>query len=134
MSGLIKWHKSGLKNPLSRARGLGSAKSGLDHWIAQRMTAIGNLILGLWFMWSLVMHPELAYFTGAEAWLSQPFNAVLMILFVISTFYHAKLGLQVVIEDYVHCEAMKITSLIAVKLSLLAMSVGCVFSILQVAL
>jgi succinate dehydrogenase / fumarate reductase membrane anchor subunit len=134
MSGLIKWEKSGLKSPLSRARGLGSAKSGTHHWIMQRVTAIGNLLLGLWLVYSLLMHPELATYDGAIAWVSRPINAILMILFIISSFYHAVLGAQVVTEDYVHHEGLKLTKLLAQRLVYLALAVACLFSILQIAL
>jgi len=134
MSSLIKWEKGGLKTPVAKARGLGSAKSGLDHWIAQRLTAVGNLVLGLWLLYSLITKPELAFYTGAIEWLSQPLNAVAMILFIISSFYHAVLGSQVIIEDYIHNEAFKILKLLGQRLLFFAMAVASIFSILQVAL
>ncbi len=134
MSSLIKWEKGGLKSPLAKARGLGSAKSGLDHWIMQRITAIGNLILGGWLMFVLVTTPELSSYHMAIDWISQPLHAVGMILFVISTFYHAVLGSQVIIEDYVHNEAFKILKLVGQRLVFFAMAITCIFSILQVAL
>jgi succinate dehydrogenase / fumarate reductase, membrane anchor subunit len=133
MSSLIKWQKGGLKSPAARAQGLGSAKSGTHHWIAQRVTAVGNLVLGLWLLCTMVCNAPMNY-TDAVLWISEPLNAVLMILFVISTFYHAVLGAQVVIEDYVHNEAFKIIKLLAQKLIFFAMAVACIFSVLQVAL
>lgn len=134
MSSLIKWEKGGLKSPLAKARGLGSAKSGLDHWIMQRITAIGNLVLGGWLMFVLITTPELSSYHAAIQWISQPLHAVAMILFVISTFYHAVLGSQVIIEDYVHNEGFKILKLVGQRLVFFAMAVACIFSILQVAL
>jgi succinate dehydrogenase / fumarate reductase membrane anchor subunit len=85
MSRLVKWNKGGLKTPMARARGLGSAKSGLDHWLMQRITAVGNLVLGLWLLWSLVCNGAMTY-TAAILWVSEPITAILLILFVISSF------------------------------------------------
>lgn len=86
---------------LGRVRGLGSAKSGSHHWWLQRVTALGNVILVLWFLFSLVRLPQLDHKT-VIAWLSSPMSAVLMSLLVINVCWHFRLGLQVVIEDYVH--------------------------------
>lgn len=133
MSSLLKWQKGGLKSPAARAQGLGSAKSGTHHWIAQRITAVGNLILGLWFLCAMICNAPMTY-TDAVLWVSEPLNAVFMILFVITTFYHAVLGSQVVIEDYVHNEAFKIIKLLGQRLVFFAMGVACIFSVLQVAL
>jgi succinate dehydrogenase / fumarate reductase membrane anchor subunit len=130
---LLKWEKGGLKTPTSRARGLGSAKSGTHHWIAQRITAIGNLILGLWLIWAVVTNRGMTY-TEALLWLSEPLNAVAMILFIISSFYHAVLGAQVVVEDYVHNEAFKIVKLLGQRLVFFGLAVLAIFSVLQVAL
>jgi len=133
MSSLVKWEKGGLKSPMARARGLGSAKSGLDHWLMQRITAAGNVILGIWFLWSIIAHGAMTY-TDAILWLSEPHNAVLMILFVMCSFYHAVLGSQVVVEDYIHHEGFKLFKLLGQRLLFFAMAVACIFSVLQVAL
>jgi len=133
MSSLLKWNKGGLKTPIARARGLGSAKSGVDHWLMQRITAVGNLILGLWLLWSLVSHGAMTY-TAAILWISEPMSAILMILFIISSFYHAVLGSQVVIEDYIHHEGFKLFKLLGQRLVFFAMGVASIFSVLQVAL
>jgi succinate dehydrogenase / fumarate reductase membrane anchor subunit len=133
MSRLVKWNKGGLKTPMARARGLGSAKSGLDHWLMQRITAVGNLVLGLWLLWSLVCNGAMTY-TAAILWVSEPITAILLILFVISSFYHAVLGSQVVIEDYVHHEGFKLFKLLGQRLVFFAMGVACIFSVLQIAL
>lgn len=86
---------------LGRVRGLGSAKSGSHHWWLQRVTALGNIILVLWFLFSLVRLPKLDHQT-VIAWLASPMSAVLMSLLVINVCWHFRLGLQVVIEDYIH--------------------------------
>ena len=133
MSRLVKWNKGGLKNPMARAHGLGSAKSGTHHWLMQRITAVGNLFLGLWLICSLIYNVDMTY-TDAVLWISEPLNAVGMILFVLCTFYHAVLGSQVIIEDYVHHEGFKLFKLLGQRLVFFAMAVACVFSVLQVAL
>ncbi len=85
---------------LGKVRGLGSAKHGSHHWIVQRITAIGNVILVLWFLASLFFMPDFDHGTIA-LWLSSPLAAIAMILLLISVFWHLRLGLQVLIEDYV---------------------------------
>lgn len=103
-----------LRSPLSRVRGLGSAKEGVSHWWAQRLTALALIPLAVWFVISLLS------ITGADhaavrAWVGSPVVAGLLILLIAATFYHAYLGLQVVIEDYVHSEGWKLVALLAVK-------------------
>ena len=93
--------KQELRTPLARAMGLGSAKEGVQHWWAQRVSAVALVLLGLWFVASLIA------LAGADhlrvvAWLHGPLAAVLTILMLAAVFYHTALGLQVVIEDYVH--------------------------------
>lgn len=90
-----------LRNPLARAKGLGSAKDGTTHWWHQRLTAIALLLLTPWFVILMVglLGDDLA---TVRATLSQPLTAILLTAFVLSLFWHARLGLQVVIEDYVH--------------------------------
>lgn len=129
----MKWEDKGIKTPLARARGLGSAKEGTDHWFMQRVTAISNIPLMLWLVYSIV---DLKGVSHAEftAWLAHPVNAILMTLVVISTFYHAKLGSQVVVEDYIHHEGFKMLKLIGMKLFFFAAAVACIFSILKIAL
>ena len=133
MGDLLKWNKGGLKSPIARARGLGSAKSGLDHWIMQRLTAMGNVVLGLWLLCAIICHGAMTY-TEAVLWISEPLNAVAMILFIICSFYHAVLGAQVVVEAYIHHEGFKIVKLLGQRLVFFAMGVACIFSVLQVAL
>ncbi len=121
-----------IQSPLARARGMGAAHEGAGHWWHQRVTAIANIPLMLWLMWSVAHMPSWSY-GDVGAWLAVPCHAILMILAVMSVFYHALLGLQVVIEDYVHCEAVKIAGLIGLRLFFIAAGVACVFCILKVA-
>jgi succinate dehydrogenase / fumarate reductase membrane anchor subunit len=124
----MKWENSPFKNPMARARNVGSAHAGVHHWLMQKFTAVSNLLLSLWLIYSLAQGFA-SNFTGVEIFLQNPVNAGLLILFLLSSFYHAALGLTVVIEDYVHCEATKLASLFAVKFVITA---GCVLSILSV--
>ena len=128
----LKWENHGMKSPLARARGLGSAKEGTDHWFMQRVTAIANLPLMLWLVWSILGLIGASY-EEFTSWLAQPLNAILMVLVIASTFYHAKLGVQVVTEDYIHNEGFKMVKLIGQKLFFFAIAVACIFSILKIA-
>ncbi len=130
-----KWEATAFKNPLSRARGLGSAHSGVHHWLHQKITALANIPLVLWAIWSVTTLAA----TGASrevvwAFFRDPVHAVLMVLFLISTLYHMALGLQVVIEDYMHCEKAKMMSLILMRLAVLGLAVTSIFSVLKMAL
>lgn len=91
---------------IGHVRGHGSAQEGAHHWIVQRTTAVANLLLTLWLFFSLLRLPNFEHELMVE-WLSQPIVAVPMILMLISLFWHLRLGLQVLIEDYVADEAMK---------------------------
>lgn len=103
-----------LRSTLGRVRGLGSAKEGVNHWWAQRMTAIALVPLTLWFVASVIGLAGADYAT-VVGWFKSPIDATLMVLLILATFYHAALGLQVVVEDYVHSEGLKVASLIAIK-------------------
>lgn len=96
---------------IGRVRGLGSAKEGSHHWIGQRLTALGNFVLLVWLVLSLLSLPNHAHETMA-VWLGSPLVAVPMILMLVSVFWHLRLGLQVVIEDYVHEQAFRIAALV----------------------
>jgi len=122
-----------LLTPLSRARGLGAAHGGVDHWKAQRLTAISNALLVLWFVFSAIALTGSGY-EAVRAWLASPLVAILMTLLVISVFYHAPLGLQVVIEDYVHHRGLRVAALAAVRLVAAGLAVACIVAILMVAL
>ncbi|MGE0483425.1 MAG: succinate dehydrogenase, hydrophobic membrane anchor protein [Gammaproteobacteria bacterium] len=106
-----------LRSPLGRVRGLGSAKSGAHHWLHQRLTAIAIVPLSLWFVNALLTHMHDDHAT-LVAWIGSPLVAALLIALLVAVFYHAKLGLQVVIEDYFHDDLVKVALLVAMKLGL----------------
>lgn len=91
----------GIRTPLARVRGLGSAKDGSHHWWMQRVTAVALIPLGIWAVHSL-LNLTLGDLEGVRSWLSSPVQALLLTAFLAAMAYHSKLGLQVVIEDYVH--------------------------------
>lgn len=121
------------RTPLARTRGLGSAHEGVHHWALQRMSAIALVPLTLWFAWS-VIHLVGADYEAYHAWIGEHGNAMMLLLFVISLFYHVQLGLQVVIEDYVHGEAAKYASIVAVKLGAVFFAVSNIMAILRITL
>ena len=121
-----------LRTPLARAKGLGSAKEGVSHWWGQRVTAIALVPLALWFAVSIVGLVGTDYLT-VTAWLQQPVQAALMILFLLTTFYHAQLGIQVVVEDYVHVEGAKTGLVLGLKFLLAFLAAVAVLSVLRVA-
>jgi succinate dehydrogenase / fumarate reductase membrane anchor subunit len=120
-----------MQTPLAKVRGLGSAKEGLHHWWAQRLTALALIPLSLWFVYSLVCTTGADYAT-VIAWLGQPMNAVLMLLFLFALYYHAALGLQVVIEDYIDSEWQKIACLILVKFLIWLAGLSSALSVLKI--
>ena len=120
------------RSPLARAIGLGSAKEGVGSWWAERVSAVALVPLTLWFAASIIAHTGSGY-VAVIVWLRTPFAATLMILLLITLFYHTALGLQVVIEDYVH-SATKFTAVIAVRLGCWALAGAGVVAILRVAL
>ena len=130
----MAWNLDGDKftSPLKKAKGLGAAHDGVEHWLMQKVTAIALVPLVLWLVFSIIALQGASYtqFTG---WLAQPCNAVLMILTLVSVFYHAKLGTQVIVEDYISCACTKKAVLIALKLGFFALCVACVFSVLKIA-
>jgi succinate dehydrogenase / fumarate reductase membrane anchor subunit len=122
-----------LQTPLKRVRGLGSAKSGTHHFIVQRITAVALIPLVLWSIWLALMLLHADY-VAAQALLQQPLNAVLMIAFVLALFWHAQLGLQVVIEDYVHTRWREITLQVAVKFLCVLGALACALAVVRIAL
>lgn len=122
-----------LRTSLGRARGLGSAREGVGHWWAQRLSAIALVPLSIWFVFSCIALIGADYATFQQ-WLAQFGNALLMILTVLVLFYHAHLGMQVVIEDYVHGEAPRVATLLIVKFVLASLAASCVLAVVLVAL
>lgn len=122
-----------LRNPLKRARGLGSAQSGAGHWWTQRVTAAALVVLGLWFVITVLclLHAD---FATARATVAKPWNALLLILFVVTAFWHAVLGLQVVIEDYVHTRWKEVVLLVAIKFLAVLCALAGVLAVLRIAL
>lgn len=121
------------RTPIARARGLGSAKDGTHHWWMQRITAIALVPLTVWLVGSLVAIGA-ADHARTVLWIRSPAVSVALLLTIVALFHHAQLGLQVVIEDYVHAEGKKIAALIAVKLLTIAVAATAAFSVLRIAL
>jgi succinate dehydrogenase membrane anchor subunit len=105
---------SDLRTPLSRARGLGSAKDGLHHWWAQRITAVALIPLVVWFAVSLIMMSGADY-TVVRAWIGSPIVTVLLILTIVVGLYHGQLGMQVVVEDYIHSDGWKLAYIMLIR-------------------
>lgn len=120
-----------MRSPLARAMGLGSAKEGVEHWWMERVSAAALVPLTLWFVASLIAHTGSDYATFI-AYLRTPLANILMILLVIALFYHTALGLQVVIEDYVHSGA-KFAALVVMRLSCVAIAATGIISALRIA-
>jgi succinate dehydrogenase / fumarate reductase membrane anchor subunit len=120
-----------MRSPLGRVRGLGSAGEGVGHWWAQRMTSLALVPLALWFVAAMVGLTGADYAT-ARAWIASPVSAGLLVLLIVTTFYHGALGLQVVIEDYVHHEAIKLIALIAVNAASVVLGLIGVLAVLVV--
>lgn len=121
----------GLESPLAKAKGLGSAKQGTQLWWYQRLTAIGLVPLTLWFVTSLVSMISVDH-SSVMIWLSSPLTAICMILFIIVLFYHTQLGLQVVIEDYIHSEWQKIANIILVKVLAFIAGLASIFAVFKI--
>jgi succinate dehydrogenase / fumarate reductase membrane anchor subunit len=122
-----------LKTPLKRARGLGSAKSGTHHFIVQRVTAIALVPLVIWGIF-LVLALVQADYAQARAIVHHSFAAIWLAALVIATFWHAQLGLQVVIEDYVHTRWLEVCAQLAVQFFCAAGALACLFAIVRIAL
>ena len=119
-----------LRSPLGRVLGLGSAKDGTSLWWAQRVSGAGLAILGLWFAWAIATLPCYDH-ANAVAFIGEPINAVMLLLLTVTMGYHSYLGVQVVIEDYVHSHGLKIGALVLSRFVHLALAVAGVFAILK---
>jgi succinate dehydrogenase / fumarate reductase membrane anchor subunit len=118
-----------LRSPLSRVLGLGSAKDGTDHWWAQRVTAVALVFLGGWFVYALVRLDSMTYLDVVR-FIGQPLNAVLLTLLSLTLAYHSYLGVQVVIEDYVHEPGSKVVSLLLSRFAHIFVAIAAVYAIL----
>ena len=116
---------------IGRVRGLGSAKTGAHHWWVQRLTAGGNILLLLWFVLSLLRLPSLDHKMVVQ-WMQSPLVAVPLILLVVNTFWHFRLGLQVVIEDYQHDES-RIVAIVLLNFYTIGAAALAIFAILKIA-
>ena len=122
-----------LRSPVGRAIGLGSAKEGVEHWWLQRVTAVALVPLTLWFVIAVVRLSS-ADIDTVRDWVGRPLPAILLVLLLIATFWHASLGVQVVIEDYVHTDLAKLGLLIVIRLACFALAVAGIFAVLSMAL
>ena len=121
------------RTPMKIASGLGSARSGSHHFMVQRITAVALIALGLWVVWIALEMLHLDY-AAARALIARPSNAVLMIAFVIASFWHAQLGLQVIVEDYVHAKGFELTLQIAIKFLCFLGAAASVLAVIRIAL
>ncbi len=122
-----------MRSPLGRAIGLGSAKEGVAHWWRQRVSALALVPLTLWFVIAVIglIGADHAAFV---AWVRSPMPAVFLVLLLVATFYHTALGLQVVIEDYIHGEVARLAALLIMRLLCVLFAVRGIFAVLKMAL
>lgn len=124
-------NNKGMRSPLSLALGLGSAKTGVEHWWRQRVSALALVPLTVWFAASIIVHTGSDYVTFI-AWLRTPIVSILMVLLLAGIFYHTALGLQVVIEDYVH-SGLKILALLGMRFGCCGLAVAGILATLRIA-
>ncbi|MGD8709437.1 MAG: succinate dehydrogenase, hydrophobic membrane anchor protein [Ectothiorhodospiraceae bacterium] len=120
------------RTPIKHARGLGSAHHGVGHWWAQRLTAVALIPLLIWFTVGVAAHSGADY-QQAVAWIGSPVNAVLLILTVVVLFYHGTLGVQVVLEDYVDNDALRLVLIVLQKFAAVVLGAAGVFAVLKIA-
>lgn len=122
-----------LRSPLGRVLGLGTAKDGTSHWWGQRVSAIALLMLGLWFAIMLATAPGLSH-ADVVAQIGRPINAILLLLLSVTLAYHSYLGVQIVVEDYVHAPGLKIATLVLSRFAHVLLAAAAVFAILKIGL
>ncbi len=122
-----------MRSPLGRARGLGSARAGAAHWWTQRLTAIALVPLTLWFLCAMVRTIG-ASRDDVVSWMAGPLPIVLMIALVVATFHHLQAGLQVVIEDYVENDGLRIGAVLLVKAAAVLLALACIVAVLRLGL
>jgi succinate dehydrogenase / fumarate reductase, membrane anchor subunit len=123
----------GLRTPLGRVLGHGAAHAGTEHWWSQRVSAVALLLLGAWFLVSMLLLPGFS-FESVHQWLARPWNAVLVILLAAATAWHSSLGVQVVIEDYVHQPFIRVVALILSKFAHVLLAAIALLAVVLVAL
>ncbi len=121
-----------LRNPLAKAHNHGSAGEGVGHWWALRFTAILLVLLTVWLIYAMASLIGADHAT-AVAWIGRPFNAAMAILFVVTSIYHGELGLQVVIEDYIHTRATEIMLMVLIRIASIVGGLLAVIAILKMA-
>jgi succinate dehydrogenase / fumarate reductase membrane anchor subunit len=117
-------------SPFVQSQAHGSARGGAGHWWRERVTAVALIPLTLWFFASIIAHSGSNY-SAVIAWLRMPSSALMMVLLLIALFYHTALGLQIIIDDYVH-SARKVPALIIMRLGCLALAVAGNFAVLRI--
>lgn len=123
--------QEGLRDPLKVARGWGSSKTGVAHWWVQRVTAVALVPLSIWFLFLLggLTHAD---YPAVVASIGQPVHAIFLIVFALCLFWHGALGLQVIIEDYVHTRWLEVTLEIALRFGAVLGALACVMAVLAV--
>ena len=122
---------SNLRSDIKRARGLGSAKSGTSHFIAERLTALALIPLGLWFVISIITLAIGNDMMALNGWIKAPINAAFLALFLIFSFWHSKLGIQVIIEDYIHAPFWRNSLLILSQAFHILFGLLCLMAVIQ---
>ena len=122
-----------LRSPLAKVLGSGSAKDGTEHWWAQRVSAVALLILGSWFLYSLMRLDEFSHAAMLD-WVGTPLNSVMLLLLSVTLAWHSVLGVQVVLEDYVHGPVLKVVGLVANRFAHVFLAIAAVVSVLTITL
>lgn len=122
-----------LRSPLGNVLGLGSAKEGTGHFWGQRLSGMGLLIVGIWFVVSLLMMPGFSH-ADAVDFIGKPFNGVMLLLLIVTMAYHSNLGVQVVVEDYVHGHGLKLCTLIVSRFVHIFFAVSAIYAIVKIGL
>jgi succinate dehydrogenase / fumarate reductase membrane anchor subunit len=116
----------------ARVRDTGSAREGAEHWWHERLSSVATLLLFVWLIVSLLRLPALDH-RGVTEWLKDPLAAVPMLLLIVATFWHLKMGLQVIIEDYVHDEGNRFLSLLLLSFATVGAAAFAIFAVLKIA-
>ena len=122
-----------LRSPLGQVLAHGSAREGVHHWWHLRTTSAALVVLGLWFLFSVLTLPDLGHDT-VTGWIGKPFTAVMLLLFFAVTVWHSALGVQVVVEDYVRGKGARVLTLVVVRFLHVGIGVAGVFAVLRLAL